>query len=85
MVPQQRVISSGPYAVVRHPMYSGAFVVNAFMPIALGSWWGLPFAVAWLILIRLRVLDEEMLLRRSLPGYEEYCGRVPYRLVPHIW
>ena len=72
-VPKQKVISTGPYAAVRHPMYSGALLVDCAMPIALGSWWGLPFALAMLIVIILRLLDEEMLLQQSLPGYEEYC------------
>jgi protein-S-isoprenylcysteine O-methyltransferase Ste14 len=83
--PSQRLSSTGPYAVVRHPMYSGALVVNVFTPIALGSWWGLPFAFAWLSAIILRILDEEALLRQSLAGYEEYCRKVQYRLIPHIW
>jgi len=85
IVPQQRLISTGPYAAVRHPMYVGALVVNFFTPVALGSWWALPFALAWLIVIRLRLLDEEDLLRQSLPGYEEYCQKVQHRLIPYIW
>jgi protein-S-isoprenylcysteine O-methyltransferase Ste14 len=85
LVPEQKLISTGPYAVVRHPMYSGALVVNLSIPIALGSWWGLPFSLAWLSAVILRVLDEERLLRQSLPGYEEYCRKVPYRLIPYIW
>ena len=85
IVPEQKVISTGPYAVVRHPMYSGALVVDFFIPIALGSWWGLPFALGMLTVVSLRLLDEEKLLRQSLPGYEEYCRKVQYRLIPHIW
>ena len=83
--PEQKVISTGPYGVVRHPMYSGALIVNLFTPLALGSWWGLPFALAWLILIILRLLDEEKLLTEQLPGYEDYCQKVHFRFVPHIW
>ena len=82
---EQKVISTGPYAVVRHPMYSGTFLMNIFMPIALGSWWGTPFAVGLLMMGILRILDEERLLRQSLPGYEEYCRKVRYRLIPRIW
>ncbi len=82
---KQKVISTGPYAVVRHPMYSGALVVFFFTPIALGSWWGLPIAPAMLGVIILRLLDEEKLLHQSLPSYEEYCQEVQYRLIPHIW
>jgi protein-S-isoprenylcysteine O-methyltransferase Ste14 len=51
----------------------------------LGSWWGLLFALARLVVIILRLLDEEKLLRQDLPGYEEYCRKVQYRLIPHLW
>jgi protein-S-isoprenylcysteine O-methyltransferase Ste14 len=85
IVPEQKVISTGPYAVVRHPMYSGVLLMDFFAPIALGSWWGLLVSLARLVVIILRLLDEEKLLRRELPGYEEYCRKVPYRLVPRIW
>ena len=81
---KQKVISTGPYAVVRHPSYQ-VFVVFFFTPIALGSWWGLPIAPAMLGVIILRLLDEEKLLHQSLPSYEEYCQEVQYRLIPHIW
>lgn len=81
----QKVISTGPYAVVRHPMYSGALLVDFFIPIALGSWWGLPFALAMLVVVILRLLDEEKFLRQGLPGYEEYCRKVQYRLIPRLW
>ena len=81
----QRVISTGPYSYVRHPMYSGAFLLTISMPIALGSWWGLiPVAVAMPALIA-RIFDEESALRSELPGYSEYCRAVPYRLLPHLW
>jgi len=85
IVPEQRVISTGPYAVVRHPMYSGALVVSLFTPMALGSWWGLWCSLMWLTAVVLRILDEEALLRQSLPGYEEFCRKVRYRLVPYVW
>jgi protein-S-isoprenylcysteine O-methyltransferase Ste14 len=85
IVPEQKVISTGPYAVVRHPMYAGVLVVDSCIPIALGSWWGLPVVLGMLGVIILRLLDEEKLLRQSLPGYEDYCRKVPYRLIPHIW
>lgn len=81
----QTLISTGPYAVVRHPMYSGSLLVNLFIPIALGSWLALAFAAAVLVLIMLRILDEEKLLRESLPGYPDYCRNVPYRLIPRVW
>jgi protein-S-isoprenylcysteine O-methyltransferase Ste14 len=82
---EQKVISSGPYAKVRHPMYAGALLLNFCIPVALGSWWGFPFALVNLGVIVLRLLDEESLLRQSLPGYESYCRKVPYRLVPRVW
>jgi protein-S-isoprenylcysteine O-methyltransferase Ste14 len=84
VVPKQKVISTGPYAIVRHPMYAGAALVNLFAPLALGSWWGLPLALAWLTVILLRLLDEEELLCQKLPGYEEYCQKVQYRLIPYV-
>jgi protein-S-isoprenylcysteine O-methyltransferase Ste14 len=81
----QKVISTGPYAIVRHPMYSAALLLFFFTPIALGSWWALPLALPMCILIALRLLDEEKLLFQSLEGYPEYCRLVPFRLVPFIW
>ena len=66
-------------------MYSGALLVDFCIPIALGSWCGLPLALAMLAVIVLRLLDEESLLRQSLPNYEEYCQKVRYRLISHIW
>ena len=81
----QRVISTGPYALVRHPMYSGAILVNIVTPIALGSWWGSPFALAMSGAIISRLLDEEKFLHQSLPGYGDYCQKVPCRLIPHFW
>jgi protein-S-isoprenylcysteine O-methyltransferase Ste14 len=85
IVPEQRLIATGPYQIVRHPMYSGALVVNLFMPMALGSWWGLWCSLMWLTAVVLRILDEEALLRQSLPGYEDFCRKVPYRLFPYVW
>ncbi len=81
----QRVISTGPYALVRHPMYSGVLVMLAGAALALGSWWGL--AVVGLILPALvwRIYDEELLLRHDLPGYGAYAQKVRHRLVPYIW
>ena len=81
----QRVISTGPYAVVRHPMYAGALVMLAGIPIALGSWWGLLVLLAILPMLIWRMLDEERFLARNLPGYAEYQRRVRYRLIPLVW
>jgi protein-S-isoprenylcysteine O-methyltransferase Ste14 len=85
MAPQQKVISTGPYAIVRHPMYSGALVMLLGTPLALGSWWGfLPFAAITFI-IRWRLLEEEKFLTKNLAGYSNYCHKVKYRLAPSIW
>jgi len=81
----QTVITTGPYALVRHPMYASAVVYLLAMPLALGSYWALvPMALTIPFLIW-RLLDEERLLARELPGYTDYQHRVPYRLVPFVW
>lgn len=81
----QRVISTGPYAIVRHPMYTVALVLMIGMPLALGSWWGLfAFALGVPVLVW-RILDEERLLKRDLPGYAEYMQRMPFRLIPGLF
>jgi protein-S-isoprenylcysteine O-methyltransferase Ste14 len=85
LAPDQKVISTGPYALVRHPMYSGALVMLAGMPIALGSWWGLLVIVAIVPALIWRLFDEEKFLARNLPGYAEYQKRVRYRLIPLLW
>jgi len=81
----QRVISSGPYARIRHPMYAAALVMLLGISPALGSWWGVPIVAALLPALIWRMIDEEHFLRRNLPGYTEYQGRVRYRLMPHVW
>lgn len=85
VAPDQRVISTGPYAIVRHPMYSGALVMLVGTPLALGSWWGLLMFVLMIFAITWRALDEERFLRKNLPGYTEYCQIVRYRLLPFVW
>jgi len=81
----QTVISTGPYAFVRHPMYAGALVMLIGTPLALGSWWGL-FAVLLVLPVLIwRLLDEERFLRQNLPGDAEYQTKVKYRLLPFIW
>ncbi len=81
----QKVVSTGPYAVVRHPMYSGALLMLFVTPIALGSWWGLlafvlmPFVIVW------RLFNEEKYLTQHLKGYREYCQKVTWRLVPFVF
>jgi protein-S-isoprenylcysteine O-methyltransferase Ste14 len=81
----QRVISSGPYGVVRHPMYSFALVMWLATAPALGSYVALPFFALLVPVIVLRLLNEEKVLRRELPGYAEYYERTRYRLAPYIW
>jgi protein-S-isoprenylcysteine O-methyltransferase Ste14 len=81
----QGVITTGSYARVRHPMYSGALVMLMGIPLALGSWWGGLALAAMAIVIILRLLNEEKFLSKSLPGYAEYLEKVRYRLVPGIW
>ena len=85
MAPNQKVISTGPYALVRHPMYAAALVMLLGIPIALGSWWGVPVIVAILPALIWRLLDEEKFLAENLPGYSEYQARVRYRLIPRVW
>ncbi|WP_434387342.1 methyltransferase family protein [Melittangium boletus] len=81
----QTVTTTGPYAVVRHPMYAGALVLFLGIPLALGSPWG--FGASALVALTLvgRILDEETLLVRDLPGYEAYRRQTRYRLIPYVW
>ena len=81
----QAVISTGPYGVVRHPMYAGALLLVAATPIALGSWWGLIAFLALAAVIVLRLQAEEQFLMRNLSGYADYRRRIRWRLVPFIW
>ena len=82
---EQRVIQTGPYAIVRHPKYVGDFLLIAGIPLALGSWWGLIIIGLTIPGMVWRILDEEKLLKQDLPGYVEYMEKVRYRLIPHIW
>ena len=81
----QEVVSTGPYAIVRHPMYAGAAALYLTTPVALGSWWALIPALAFIPVLVFRIRNEEEVLLRELPGYDEYRRRVRYRLVPFIW
>ncbi len=81
----QRVISTGPYAVVRHPMYVGGLLLFVGTPLALGSFWGLLASALTLPALIWRLLDEERLLSRNLPGYTDYCAKVRWRLIPRVF
>jgi protein-S-isoprenylcysteine O-methyltransferase Ste14 len=81
----QSVISSGPYAAVRHPMYTAAIILYVATPLALASWWGLVPASLLVAVIVWRLIDEEAYLARHLAGYVDYRQRVRARLVPGVW
>lgn len=81
----QSVVTDGPYAYVRHPMYAAVLAMTLATPLALGSYWALlPFALLPALFV-LRILDEERVLRAELAGYVDYCDSVRHRLVPGIW
>jgi protein-S-isoprenylcysteine O-methyltransferase Ste14 len=81
----QRLVSSGLYGLVRHPMYTGNVILMLGVPLALASYWGLVFVIPGLIVLILRIRDEEDLLAHELSGYREYTHQVRYRLVPYVW
>ncbi len=80
-----RVVSEGPYRIVRHPMYAGAIFWLVGTPLLLGSWWGLAVVPLMIVGLAFRAVGEERMLRRELAGYDEYARRVRWRLVPGIW
>jgi protein-S-isoprenylcysteine O-methyltransferase Ste14 len=82
---EQTVISTGPYSVVRHPMYAGVLPLLIGTPLALGSWWGLGALILFMPALIWRLLDEERFLHKHLQGYTEYTRKVRYRLVPFVW
>jgi len=83
--PEQKVITTGLYATVRHPMYTGGLLMILGMPLALGSWWALLGAPLFMPAGIWRIFEEEKLLTKSLSGYAEYKERVKYRLLPFVW
>jgi protein-S-isoprenylcysteine O-methyltransferase Ste14 len=85
LAPDQKVISTGPYALVRHPMYAGGLILLVGIPIALGSWWGVLVIVAITPALIWRLIDEEQFLARNLTGYVAYQEKVRYRLIPWVW
>jgi protein-S-isoprenylcysteine O-methyltransferase Ste14 len=81
----QTVADQGPNRLVRHPMYAVSIAIWFWLPLALGSFVALPVAALIVPVIVLRLLNEEKVLKRDLPGYSEYCRRTPYRLIPFVW
>jgi protein-S-isoprenylcysteine O-methyltransferase Ste14 len=81
----QTLVAKGLYGIVRHPMYTGNIILMVGIPLALGSYWGLVFLIPGLVVLALRIRDEEDLLTQELNGYREYAQRVHYRLVPYLW
>lgn len=81
----QRVVSTGPYAILRHPMYAGVVIFYLASPVALGSWWAVLPAAIILPMLVIRIVNEEQVLERDLNGYSEYRQKVKYRLVPGVW
>jgi len=85
IAPDQRVIATGPYAMVRHPQYVGSFLYLLGTPLALGSWWGVGVFAAMVPFLIWRLVDEERVLSAGLPGYAEYCRSVRFRLIPGVY
>jgi protein-S-isoprenylcysteine O-methyltransferase Ste14 len=85
VVEGQRVVKTGPYSIIRHPMYLGSLVMYLLTPIALGSWMAVPIFALSIPVFILRILNEEEVLMRELPGYHEYCQERRHRLLPWIW
>jgi protein-S-isoprenylcysteine O-methyltransferase Ste14 len=81
----QRVVSTGPYQYVRHPMYATAIIFLVGTTFLLGSWYGFIPALVLIVGIAFRAVQEERTLRAELPGYEEYTAQVKYRLIPYVW
>lgn len=81
----QPVVDTGAYAVIRHPMYAAALPMFLFMPLALGSYWGLLVFAAMMPALIWRLIDEERFLKTNLLGYADYCRRVRWRLFPGLW
>lgn len=81
----QKVITTGPYSIVRHPLYVSGLIIMLGTPLALGSWRGLLVFIPLTLVIIWRLIDEEKFLSKNLPGYEEYCQKVRYRLIPFLW
>jgi protein-S-isoprenylcysteine O-methyltransferase Ste14 len=82
---EQKIITSGSYAIVRHPMYTGAIIMLIGVPLALGSLWGLLAVALMAMVIIFRLLNEERFLTKNLIGYAEYQNKIKYRILPFVW
>ena len=83
---EQKIIETGPYKIVRHPMYTGGLIFILFTPLALGSYWALIlFSISTAPALILRIINEEKLMITNLPGYSDYCRKTKYRLIPYVW
>lgn len=82
---EQHVITTGPYKIVRHPMYLGMIIMSLFMPLALGSYFAIIPMFFIIPITVFRIKNEEAVLLRKLKGYKEYCLKTRYRLIPFIW
>ena len=85
VAPEQRVIDTDLYAIVRHPMYMGAILFYVMSPLALGSYWSVIPALGMIPILVARIKDEELMLEKELPGYLEYKKKTKYRLIPYVW
>jgi protein-S-isoprenylcysteine O-methyltransferase Ste14 len=81
----QKVVTTGPYSIIRHPMYAGALLMLLSTPLALGSWWGLFAVLLMFPIIAVRLLEEEKFLAMNLAGYGRYIQKTRYRLIPFVW
>ena len=82
---EQTVVASGPYAIIRHPMYTGMILMVLFAPLALGSYWAVIPSLLFIPWVIIRIKNEEKLLLKNLPGYQEFCAKTVYRLIPWVW
>lgn len=82
---EQKIIDTGLYGIVRHPMYTGGVIMLIGVPLALGSWWGLLAFIPSSLVLIWRIVEEEKVLIKNLAGYTDYQKRVKYRLVPFVW
>jgi protein-S-isoprenylcysteine O-methyltransferase Ste14 len=81
----QRVVTTGPYAIVRHPMYLAELIMFVFAPMSLGSYWGIVANILLIVILIIRILTEEKVLLLELKGYCDYTQRTKYRLIPGVW